>query len=83
MLTVQSYWDILPNELQRLIIEHRTAIIEYRAALTIQQSAVKMFYKRYGKNWKEEILNYENNLNYFCYLNGINDPWQDYIEYYR
>jgi len=75
-MNIISYWDILPNEIQILVIE-------YRAAKTIQKSAVKMFYKKYGKNWKEEIQNYEDNLDYFCYLTGINDPWQDYINYYR
>ena len=72
MITLQTYWDILSRE-----------IVEYNAALIIQQRAVKMFYKRYGKKWKEEIENYEDRLDYFCYLNDINDPWQDYIEYYR
>ena len=75
-MNLRSYWDILPNEIITIILEHKAAII-------IQETAVKMFYKRYGKNWKEEIKNYENNLHYFCYLTGINDPCQDYINYYR
>tara|TARA_A100001388_G_scaffold277147_1_gene267062 strand:- start:4373 stop:4600 length:228 start_codon:yes stop_codon:yes gene_type:complete len=75
-MNLTSYWDILPNEIIIIILEHK-------AALTIQNIAVKMFYKRYGKNWKEEIQNYEENLDYFCYLTGINDPSQDYINYFR
>ena len=75
-MNLTSYWDILPNEIITIILEHK-------AALIIQKIAIKMFYKRYGKNWKEEIENYEENLNYFCYITGINDPWQDYIDYYR
>lgn len=75
-MNLTSYWDLLPNEIITIVQEHKAAII-------IQKIAVKMFYKRYGKNWKEDIKNYEDNLDYFCYMTGINDPWQDYIDYYR
>ena len=67
--------NIYSNELIQIIKE-------YMAASCIQQYAIKMFYKKYGCNWKYEIDNYESNLDYYCYLNNIYDPFHDYINYY-
>ena len=75
-MNIISYWDILPDEIQNLIIKHKSA-------LTIQRNAYKMFYNKYSIRWKEDIKNYEENLDYYCYRHNINDPWQDYINYYR
>ena len=72
----RSYWDILPDEIQ-------TKIIEHRAALMIQRNTLKMFYKNYGIFWEIMVMNYEEIFDYYCYRNNINDPWQDYINYYR
>ncbi len=70
-----TYWDILPEDIQRIIIEHR-------AANTIKRNAYKMFYKIYGISWKEDIQNYEKNLELFSFLTGIYEPPDDYINYY-
>ena len=71
-----SYLNTLPDELNEIIIQHL-------AAIKIQRSAIKMFYKKYGHNWDWEIKNYDENCDYYCYLNNINDPSHDYINYYR
>ena len=71
-MSSMSYWNILPDELQILILEHRAAII-------IQNIVIKIFHKKYGINWKNIIQDYAENLDLFCYLTGIDDPWQDYI----
>ena len=64
----------LPDDV--IIIIH-----EHLAARQIQTVAYMMFYKKYGLKWKDYIHNYENDLDYYCYLNGIVDPWYDYIKY--
>ena len=56
---------------------------EINAAIIIQRNAIKMFFRTYGYKWKDRIANYESDLDYYCYRYGINDPWQDYINYYR
>ena len=53
------------------------------AAILIQNAAYMMFYKKYGLNWKNNLLNYNDDLDYYCYVNNIVDPWQDYINYYK
>ena len=40
--------DTLPTEIKDMIFEHRSAIL-------IQNNTIKMFYNRYGTNWKENI----------------------------
>ena len=64
-------------------IQDLSTSLNGNAAQKIQNSAIKMFYNNYGIEWREMIMNYDNNLDYYCYINGINDPWQDYINYYR
>ena len=73
---MKSYWDVLPDELQTLIIQHKVAI-------KIQHRVINTFRHKYGQNWKQII--YENNrlvykLDYYCYRMGINDPWYDYSD---
>jgi len=71
-----SYWDQLPLEIQlKILIES--------AAIQIQEAAIKMFYYKYGITWKEDIKNYDDNLDYYCYRYGINDPSEDYYNYYK
>ena len=68
----KSYWDILPSEIQTIIIKHK-------AALTIQRNAIKMFYNIYGITWKNDLQNYDKLIDLFCYLTGIVDPPYDYM----
>lgn len=73
---MKTYWDVLPNELQTLIIQHA-------AAIKIQHTVINTFRHTYGENWKQTI--YENNqliykLDYYCYRMGINDPLYDYYD---
>ena len=77
---MKSYWDLLPNDLQSIIIRCRAANI-------IQDKTIKMFQKKYGEDWKQKIhqkihqqsqLVYD--LDYYCYRMGINDPWYDYCD---
>ena len=72
----KNYLNYLSKDLLFLIIQHKAAIL-------IQNNAIKMFYKKYGYDWKNIIDDYEDNLDFCCYLTGINDPKQDYINYYR
>jgi len=76
MLEIKSYWDILPNEIQTIILKHK-------AAKTIQRNAIKKFYKNYGITWEKDIQDYDKLLDIFCYLAGICDPPHDYINYYK
>lgn len=51
--------------------------------IVIQDHAIKMFYNKLGPTWKKTIkseskLIYQ--LDYYCYLHGINDPWYDYSD---
>jgi hypothetical protein len=71
----KSRWDKLPQEIENLIFKHRSAIL-------IQNNAIKMFYNRYGTNWKENIKNYQDNFDAYCNRYGINDPQEDYYNYY-
>ena len=73
---MKSHWDRLPDDI-------KTIIFEYNAAQVIQTAVYKMFYKKYGLNWENLIRNYQADLDYYCYRHDINDPWQDYSEYYR
>ena len=75
----KSYWDILPIEIQNLIIEYSK---KKEAAMKIQNTAYKMFYNKYGISWKENIQNYQDYLDYYCYRYGINDSIEDYYNYY-
>ena len=80
-----SYWDILPNDLQMLVKDHK-------AAIRIQECAFKLFYRRYGPKWKAIIkisvtINDMSlhawdvyDMDYWCYLNNIMDPWYDYSD---
>lgn len=72
---MQSLWDILPDDLQITIKEHKSAI-------KIQERIFKVFYKTYGPTWKNDINKNSlvNQLDYYCYLNKINDPWYDYSD---
>jgi hypothetical protein len=72
---MKSYWDILPDDLQKSINEHR-------AAIKIQNKTIKIFHKKYGENWKQIIRQNKlvYNLDYYCYRMGINDPWYDYSD---
>ena len=49
----------------------------------IQRNTLKMFYKNYGIFWEIMVMNHQEIFDYYCYRNNINDPWQDYINYYR
>mgnify|MGYP007047375052 CR=1 FL=1 len=71
----KSFWDVLPKEIQSIILDHR-------AALQIQRCAIKKFYYKYGITWKQDIKNYDDYLDYYCYRYGINDPPEDYYNYY-
>ncbi len=56
---------------------------ETESAMKIQTQVFKMFYNKFGPTWKKTIkrdakLVYQ--LDYYCYLNGINDPWYDYSD---
>ena len=42
-----------------------------------------MFYNKYGINWKNNIQNYQDDFDYYCYRYGINDPDEDYYNYYK
>ena len=74
---MSTYLNLLPTDIYQLILEHKAAII-------IQEHAFKQFYKNHGPTWKKKIriihrtLVYE--LDYYCYLHGINDPWYDYCD---
>ena len=76
MNKTKSHWDKLPQEIEDIIFKHRSAIL-------IQNNAIKMFYNRYGTNWKESIKNYQKNFNAYCNRYGINDPIEDYYNYYN
>ena len=73
----ETYLDLLPTDIYQLILKHK-------AAITIQEKTFKIFYKNHGPTWKKEIriihrtLVYD--LDYWCYLQGINDPWYDYCD---
>ena len=73
---MDKYLHLIPDDITEIIIKHKCAII-------IQRNAFKMFYKKYGIDWKSLIENYQSNLDFFCYITGINDPIDDYINYYR
>ena len=73
---MEKYLHLLPDDIAELIILHKCATI-------IQNNAIKMFYKKYGTDWESIIKNYQENLDYFCYITGIYDPLDDYINYYR
>ena len=76
---VYSLWNKIPKEIKELI-EHRVA------AIIIQEFAFKLFYKRYGIKWKNIINYYDESyltieeLDYYCYMNNIMDPWYDYCD---
>jgi len=72
----KSRWDILPDEIQTIILNNK-------AAKTIQRNAIKMFYKTYGMTWEKDIENYDKFIDLFCYLTGIVDPPYDYINYFK
>ena len=71
-----SLWDILPNDIQNKILCHRAINI-------IQRNAIKMFYKKYGIDWKNSIKNFDRDFDYFLSIRGINDPFYDYYDLYR
>ena len=68
---MNKYLFLLPNDLIELVIFHKCATI-------IQNYAIKMFYKKYGTDWESIIKNYEENLNYFCLITGLDDIKDDY-----
>ena len=72
----KSYWDTLPIDIEDNILQHRSVIL-------IQKNAKKMFYNKYGINWKNNIQNYQDDFDYYCYRYGINDPDEDYYNYYK
>ena len=51
----KSYWDVLPKEIQSIILDHR-------AALQIQRFLIKKFYYKYKITWKQDIKNYDDYL---------------------
>ena len=72
---MKSLIDILPEEIIQLIYEHK-------AAIKIQETAYKKFYRKYGPTWKRDICiiwRAVYQYDYFAYLNNISDPWHDYI----
>lgn len=63
----KSYWDIIPTEIQEIILQ-------YRSVIQIQNNAIKMFYNKYGISWKENIINYQKNYeNLLDYYNFMDD----------
>ncbi len=56
---------------------------QLQSIMIIQHQAFKMFYNKFGSSWKK-IIKRENKLvyqlDYYCYLHGINDPWYDYSD---
>ena len=74
-LIKKNNWDILSEDLQEMIKEHCAAII-------IQERMFKIFYKNHGPQWKKKINPnaFLIDLDYYCYLRGINDPWYDYCD---
>ena len=77
MTITTTYLDRLPTEIYQQIIEHV-------AAIQIQEYVFKLFYKNYGPTWQQKIKERSNtlvyDLDFFCYLNGIADPWYDYCD---
>lgn len=74
------YLNKLPDDVYNTL---KKDIIIYLSALKIQNVAIKMFYKKYGKFWQNILDDYDSYLDYYCYLNNIQDPIMDYFNYYR
>jgi len=74
--TWSSLWDCLSDDMQNLILQHRSTII-------IQRNAYKMFYNKYGIAWKNNVQNYDRDFDYYLYVRGINDPYYDYCDLYK
>lgn len=70
-----TWFDLLPNEINQIIEEHK-------AAQQIQDRVYKMFYRQYGLGWKKLVNNKDwlLRLEYYYYINGIDDPWIDYMD---
>ena len=73
---MQNFYYDLPDDIITIINKEKSAFI-------IQCYAIKMFYKKYGIEWKNFLNNYQQYLDFFCYITGINDPIDDYVNYYR
>ena len=55
---------------------------ENDAVIKIQKIIYSYFYRKYGSEWREEIMRKKiiADYDYYCYRNNIIDPWHDYQE---